>query len=340
MLPKGHLTVIGSIDISQFWPATKGNRSSDGDTVHMKVDPAQSFLFAASPSRKPAPIKTFIGAYVNDRGTKKAVITSKSEIKIRLQGIDTPELHYPVIATRDPSKKTAAATEFRQAYGASAANALHDHLKQMIGPGGGTMLYATFVTRINHLYEAVDSHGRFVGDILVGTAAAKSINTWLVEHGWALPLFYDSMTDVEVQTLLDAWKIGRNRAARPGKSLKKRLLPFDPSRNVTTATLPDGGGLNIPKIFRRQATFWTEVPGPLPGTQFKQLLVQGLPKKPDAGYPLNYFLSHITRLDPKKRVKLATKIGPQGDTNFNPEDLVFEEDPTTLFAADGTTIKS
>ena len=213
MLPKGHLTVIGSIDISQFWPATKGNRSSDGDTVHMKVDPAQSFLFAASPSRKPAPIKTFIGAYVNDRGTKKAVITSKSEIKIRLQGIDTPELHYPVIATRDPSKKTAAATEFRQAYGASAANALHNHLKPMIGPGGGTMLYATLVTRIDHLYEAVDSHGRFVGDILVGTAAAKSINTWLVEQGWALPLFYDSMTDVEVQTLLDAWKTGRNRAS-------------------------------------------------------------------------------------------------------------------------------
>ena len=340
MLPKGQLTVIGSIDIRQFWPATTGNRSSDGDTVHMRVDPAQSFLFAASPKKKPAPIKTFIGAYVNDRGTNKAVITAKSEIKIRLQGIDTPELHYPVIAKRDPSKKTAAATEFRQPYGASAANALHDHLQRLIGSGGGTVLYATFVTRINQLHEAVDSHGRFVGDILVGTSAARSINTWLVEQGWALPLFYDSMTDIEVQTLLDAWKTGQKKAARPGKNLKKPLLPFDPSRNVTTATLPDGGGLNIPKIFRRQATFWTEIPGPLPGAQFKQLLIQGLPKKPDAAYPLKYFLSHITKLDPKKRVKLATKIGPQGATNFKPEELVFQEDPTTLFAANGTPITS
>ena len=40
------------------------------------------------------------------------------------------------------------------------------------------------------------------------------------------------------------------------------------------------------------------------------------------------------------RAQLATKIGPQGATNFKPEDLVFQEDPTTLFAADGTTIKS
>jgi endonuclease YncB( thermonuclease family) len=338
MLPKGQLTVVGTIDISQFWPATKGNASSDGDTIHMKVDPANSFLFAASPKSKPNPMKTFVGAFVNDRGKKKAVITSKSEIKIRLQGVDTPELHYPVIAKRDPSKKKAAATEFRQAYGAGAASALHNHLKGFIGAVGGTLLHATFVTRISHLHEAVDSHGRFVGDILVGTSAAKSINTWLVEQGWALPLFYDSMTDIEIQTLLNAWKTGKTKALRPGKSLKKPLLTFDPTRNVTTAKLPDAGGLNIPKIFRRQATFWTEVPGPLPGTEFKQLLQQGLPKKPDAGYPLKYFLSHITKLDPKKRVKLVTKIGAQGQTNFKPEDFVFKEDPTTLFSANGKKI--
>jgi hypothetical protein len=155
--------------------ATKGNNSSDGDTVHLKVDPNTSFLISTSPGAKPKITKAFIGAHVVDHGQKKNVITSKSEIKIRLQGIDTPELHYPVIAKWDPTKKPKAA-EFRQAYGAGAANALHTHLQTLI-TGGGTLLHATFVTQIDHPAEAIDSHGRFVGDIVIGTAASKSINT-------------------------------------------------------------------------------------------------------------------------------------------------------------------
>jgi len=146
------------------------------------------------------------------------------------------------------------------------------------------------------------------------------------------------MTDVEVQTLLTAWKIGKGRVAHPGKNLKKPLLPFDPTQNIKNAKLPDGGGLNYPKIFRRQATFWTEVPGPLPGTQFKQLLEQGLPKKPDKAFLTNYFLTHINALDPKKRVTLASKIGTQGQTQFEPEGLVFKEDPSTLYAAGGSKV--
>ena len=338
MIPKGQLTVVGTIDIRQFWPASRGGASSDGDTIHLKVDPQTSFLFASSPRAKPKRIRTFVGAYVKDGNKKRKVITAKNEIKIRLQGIDTPELHYPVIATRDPSKKVAAATEFRQPYGASAANALHDHLKGLIGATGGTLIHATFVTRIDRLRDAIDSHGRFVGDILVGTSAAKSINTWLVEQGWAYPLFYDSMSEVEVQTLLAAWKIGKARSVGPAKKLKKPLLPFDPTRNINNAKLPDVGGLNYPKIFRRQATFWTELPGPLPGSQFKDCLERGLPRKQDKAFLTNYFLSHIKALDPKKRVTLASKISPQGETKFEPDGLVFKEDFSTLYAANGSTV--
>ena len=53
MKPKGLLTVVGSLDIKQFWPATKGRNSSDGDTVHLKVDPATSFLFKTSAGAHP-----------------------------------------------------------------------------------------------------------------------------------------------------------------------------------------------------------------------------------------------------------------------------------------------
>jgi len=65
---------------------------------------------------------------------------------------------------------------------------------------------------------------------------------------------------------------------------------------------------------------------------------EGLPKKPDAAYPTPYFLSHITKLDPKKCVKLVKKIGANGQMLFKPEGLVFQEDPTTLLAANGNKI--
>lgn len=340
MKSKGLLTVVGSIDISQFWPATKGSSSSDGDTLHMKVDPGASFLFSPAAGGKPKKTTAFLGTYVNDHGKKKKTITAKSEIKIRLQGVDTPELHYPVIATVHPSKKGKFANEFRQPYGAGAAQALHTYLKGLVGPGGGTLIHATFVTQIDHPNAAVDSHGRFVGDVIVGTAGGKSVNTWLVEHGWAHPLLYDSMTDTEVQTIVNAWKTGRKIAARPGKSLQKALQPFVPGANVNNAKLPDGGKLNIPKIFRRQAAFWTQVAGPLAPAEFVKLLNKGAKGKADTAYPLTYFLSNIHHLDRKKRVKMISKIGPQGQTLFSPEDLVFTEDPSTLFDASDRKVTS
>ena len=39
-----------------------------------------------------------------------------------------------------------------------------------------------------------------------------------------------------------------------------------------------------------------------------------------------------------KRVKLVTTIGSQGQTNFKSEELVFQEDATTLFVANGKKI--
>ncbi len=342
MKPKGLLTVVGTLDINQFWPASKGTSSSDGDTIHLKVNPATSFVYSSSPSATPKSAAVFIGTTVNDHGRSKKVITAKNEIKIRLQGIDTTELHFPVIAKWHASKRGKFPNEFRQPYAAGAAKALHDHLKGFVEPGGGTIIRATFVTRINSPAEAIDSHGRFVGDILTGsgTGANASVNTWLVEHGWAFPLFYDSMTDTEIKTLVNAWKVGRTLASRPGKAFQKALQPFAPKMNVGNAKLPDKGKVNYPKIFRRQATFWTTVAGPLPPAQFVKLLKKGQKGKPDTAYPTAYFLNNINHLNPKKRVKLVDKIGAQGQTLFSPEGLVFREDSSTLLDLAGNKVTS
>jgi len=278
-----------------------------------------------------------VGSYVVDH-TKRKLITSKSEIKIRLQGIDTPELHLPVIGSGpwNPAK-VPLRSEYRQPFGAGAANALHAHLQTFL-TGSGTVLHATFVTQIDNPADAIDSHGRFVGDIIVGTAGSKSINTWLVENGWAYPLFYDSMTAPELNALVTAWKAGKTLAARPGKAIEKPLQPFNPKVNVNNAKLPDGGKLNYPKIFRRQATFWTQVPGPLSGADLLAMEKKGQKGKSDLAYPLAYFLANINNLKPKNRIPLWTKIGAQGQTNFEPPDLVFKEDKTKLFDAAGKPV--
>ena len=205
---------------------------------------------------------------------------------------------------------------------------------------GTTLIYANFVTRIDHPGDAIDSHGRFVGDIIVGTAAGKSINTWLVENGWAYPLFYDSMTAIEIQTLLDAWKIGRKLTRRPGRAIVRKLQPFASSRNVKNASLPDGGKLNFPKIFRRQAAFWVQMPGDLTTADFVAKLTAKLPGKADTAYPCSYYLQHIQNLDKKKRVKLSSMFGQQGQILFKPEDLVFTEDPSKLLDAAGSKVTS
>jgi hypothetical protein len=148
------------------------------------------------------------------------------------------------------------------------------------------------------------------------------------------------MTAAEITTLLDAWKLGQAAAGRPGKALRKPLQAFRPDLDVKSAKLPDGGKLNIPKIFRRQAKFWTEIAGPLSAAQFVARLNKKLPGKPDSAYPLAYFLANAGALNPKKRVTLASQVGAQGQAKFKPEGLVFREDPSTLFDAANKKVTS
>lgn len=48
-------------------------------------------------------------------------------------------------------------------------------------------------------------------------------------------------------------------------------------------------------------------------------LTKGPKGKADTAYPLDYFLRSIDKLNPKQRVKLTDRMGPQGQTLFKPE---------------------
>ena len=82
------------------------------------------------------------------------------------------------------------------------------------------------------------------------------------------------------------------------------------------------------------------MPGALAPAEFVKLLKRGLTGKPDTAYRLDYFLKKIDKLDPKRRITLASEICPLGQTLFKPENLVFREDPSTLLDAAGKKVTS
>jgi endonuclease YncB( thermonuclease family) len=335
---RGLLRIEGVIDLKQFWQTGK----SDADTVKITVDPSTSFTFQSA-AGKITRTQAFAGAWIkcgkaNNAGQRKPdfVISKQNLITVRLQGIDAPELHYPTTVTADLKAKGKRNGEFRQRHGGRAAEALRDYIASFV-PRGTEKVHCHFESFTDRPTNACDSHGRFVGDVFVGlSAGGESLNKWLVENGWAYPLFYESMRPSEIDVLIQAWKGGRNVRGRAGRSWHAALLPFgEENRIERDYKIPgypqsDTGRVNYPKIFRRQAVFWIRTVGPLSPAGFYDMLKRNTKKEHD------YLLTHkafekLKGKKPKKWQRLVDYVGRNGRTKFTPIALVFKEEPSTLY---------
>src|SRR3981189_211359 len=126
--PKGILTVTGMIDLAQFWPTGTSDAVTAKTIVH--VGGPSPFTLQKTPGAPAKPTSAFAGAFMKgsdslDKKTgkkrkAKMVISSKSQITVRLQGIDAPELHY-----RPPRGHI----NLRQHFGESATIVLSTFLK-------------------------------------------------------------------------------------------------------------------------------------------------------------------------------------------------------------------
>ena len=65
---------------------------------------------------------------------------------------------------------------------------------------------------------------------------------------------------------------------------------------------------------------------------------QGAKGKSDMAYPVDYFKANYAKLDPKKKVRLPDRITPDGGILFEPDGLVFTEDPSILYNAKGKKV--
>ena len=335
-MPTGLLELSGTMDLAQFWPAG----TSDADTTKILVTVGDgAFRYRPHPGAPFSVTHVFDGAKVKGK-TTKPVVDAKGRVTIRLQGIDAPELHFMPQGAVKPKDRTKEQDrvfkewnfDYRQHLGETATVALQKRL----GAIGGTTLSCIVRTAIDHPNDAFDTYGRLIGDIAVKDAAQElNANEWLLENGWALPTFYNSLSREEISHL---FAIGRASAkAKKGvwKLLKKGIEAF-----AWDLRFPGKGGaldpndghppLIMPKLFRRQATFEVNRRAKMVSGTFEKYLAD----RPDRCYLRKDFLDQGPTASPPHRLDEFVK---GGKFLVSPDDLVFREEASMLIIPGGGT---
>jgi endonuclease YncB( thermonuclease family) len=362
----GLLTIDGVIRLSQFWPQGK----SDGDTVKITIPKGinDAFKFAKRPTGPAKVIHTFDTALSYDAATlpltamkyaTKVVTQPRGkanvgvrQITIRLQGIDTPELHYKIYDGRTvvqiPKANRKVNIEYYQHLGGSAALALHRLVRAV---GTADVVPCQFRTRVSTASQAIDKYGRFVGDIFVTVGGVDvNLNNAMLEQGLAFPAFYESMSTSEISEKISVAEAGAkvpdrlstHYRAKVG-TLDKRLkyLPFTAAAKANPPQIGSDVGPAIhPKLYRRLCA-WT-------------ILRDGAAQRASGPIPSNF--STYLREDPSlKEIFLAKDFLKKGKAaqkrdffqffknnrlSLQPAEMVFQEARSNLFTSAGKPIKA
>ena len=340
----GLLRLRGTLDVAQFWP----DGQSDADTTKVIVTVhGDSFKFSSNGSTGFKTTHAFDDARIKGKSGTKTVIGQHGQVTIRLQGIDAPELHYPLpplgnkaglLTEERNAYRALEKAEYRQYRGESCTAAL-GHLLHGLGKAA-----CEVTTIVSTPDEVFDTYGRFIGDISVKIGGHSTVlNDWLVMNGWAFPTFYKSMTDVEIQHKAALWKIGKQQhKANLWKYYDKTFPAFDPKlvyRHSTAANpvainaAADRGPVILPKLFRRQAAWWARKKAGITSGNFPAYL-----RSPD----LNKDQFHLTSewLDDHNTARAYGWGSFLTGSTFTkePQEIVFVEDPSTLLDSHGAPV--
>jgi|688.fasta_scaffold209237_2 endonuclease YncB( thermonuclease family) len=344
----GTLRIYGTIDINQFWP----NGSADADTTKIKlIVGEEAFEYKEENENIFSKTFAFNDAISKGQGNKPVIKTSKRDgtktITIRLQGVDAPELHYKAaplkrtsdISEEERSKFNAINEERRQCYAETSTFVLAEYLKQFSNEEG--QIDAIFETNVEKPFEVIDTYGRFIGNVFVGSEYEHDINIWLVENGWGMPAFYTSMKIEEIQVFLEAWKKGKKKVGRIGKAISNDAGNFDweliyrkPSPDIIFNIGDDEGSVLMPKIFRRQNAWMV---GKKAGVLTKNTKFQSyLKKSPDQLVLLDELINN--GLHSATVYNLHDFVSTDNQVLKDSEELVFKEKPGTLVDSEGKKI--
>lgn len=335
-MPKGLLELSGDLEISQFWP----QGGSDADTVNVEVRSPKIRFSASGKERDLQPTRVFEGARV--KGQKRPVIHSGT-VTIRLQGIDAPELHFQALLRKPKGfpkteKLKSNGTKYRQILGETATVALAEFIRQRMRGRRCRVL-----TRIDKPSDAFDKYGRLIGDLLIQTSRGETdVNHWLIENGWVLPSYYNSMQPGEIRKIKRLADRARRRPRGVWRQLTMNTASFDPTLLYRSPTskprrIKEAGPVVIPKLFRRRVRHFVSRQNNLPGVgpQFKAFLA----KQSDGWVSLAEFLRNpgIPRA-PKGNKDLSRLLDAQDVFTAGPGDFVLFEAGATLVDVKGKAI--
>jgi endonuclease YncB( thermonuclease family) len=168
-------------------------------------------------------------------------------LKIRFEGIDTPETHFN-------GGEEAPGPFLKQNYGYLA----RDLLFQLIGdvfestPEGPLVKLECRFIKNKRFY---DSHKRVIGQLYLDTQD-ESINFQMVESGYAFPLFYESMDPGDMKKMKEAAQKAYDRDA--GCWREYTVTPVNGNPPVVgndTGEINDWGDVNYPKFWRRWVSY-------------------------------------------------------------------------------------
>ncbi|MGY3611205.1 MULTISPECIES: hypothetical protein [unclassified Bradyrhizobium] len=125
---------------------------------------------------------------------------------------------------------------------------------------------------------------------------AVNLNHWLVEHGWAYPTFYSSMTNDEINALLALAKTARSKKTLVWKFLSNTIGPFDfnlrePKVGDLSVLATDKGPAIFPKLYRRYTNWSARKKAQVTGQNFQAFLAAGSGGRPDICFVLADFLA-------------------------------------------------
>ncbi len=324
----GLLQVKGTIDLAQFWP----NGTSDADTTKILVTVgSDDFLFRPSPEEEFRVTHVFDDATVVGK-VRRPAIDKNGKITIRLQGIDATELHYRPVAAKKFKKPLTDEQQkqhdlflewnldFRQYFAETATVALYNQLTCT----GQDSVECRVVSAVDEPGEVFDVYGRMVGDILVDIGGSEvNINQWLVESGYALPAFYNCMSNAEIDALMECARTAQSdQNGLWDNFYTPAIIPFDwnmvcRKKGSTFDPDWDKGSAILPKLFRRQAAYEVNKRAGMVAGTFKKYLKSAK----DGLYETGDFLANGEN---------ATVLSLDGQISKNavrmtPEQMVFKE---------------
>lgn len=332
----GLLRINATINLQQFWPV--GNSDADTASIIVNTDGVE---FQREPGEPFQVTRVFDRAVAVSGNQRERVMNDTRRMKIRFQGVDTPELHFTPRKPDGLFLTPAQYTEFlnwnhdyRQNLAETATLALEAELSLETG----NVKPCVVTTQVGHPNEVFDMFGRGIGDLTVRVGSADvQVNRWLLSEGWALPSFYASMTGEEIMELTALSAEARERGAGLWPHVGPAVADFDPDKRFRGAGVPinataDAGPTMNPKIFRRQATWFALFKaGAAPADFIEYLILSG-----ESFRLVSEFLAPGgNALMPHPIAEMFTA---EGDFVYQPEEIVYFETESTLLDENGDPV--